>query len=68
MNVQLKKFQASDAQDVAKYPDNQKIAKWLRDIFPHPYTLAAPSGMSTTAPLTVKPGSACAQLWWTVKS
>lgn len=40
MNVQLRKFQASDAQDVAKYADNQKIAKWLRDIFPHPYTLA----------------------------
>ena len=40
MNVQLRKFQASDAQNVAKYADNQKIAKWLRDIFPHPYTLA----------------------------
>ncbi|KAJ6095917.1 acetyltransferase [Penicillium sp. IBT 16267x] len=28
-----------DAESMAKYADNSKIAMWMRDTFPHPYTL-----------------------------
>ena len=29
----------SDAESIAKYANNRKIAMWLRDAFPHPYTI-----------------------------
>lgn len=35
----LRKWKPSDAEDVAKYANNKKIADNLRDAFPHPYTL-----------------------------
>ena len=39
MDVILRKWCREDAADVAKYANNEKIAQYLRDIFPHPYTL-----------------------------
>ena len=35
----LRPWRREDAADVAKYADNEKIARNLRDAFPHPYTL-----------------------------
>lgn len=39
MDVILRKWCREDAADVAKYANNERIAQYLRDIFPHPYTL-----------------------------
>ena len=40
MEFILRPWQREDAADVARYADNGKIARNLRDVFPHPYTLA----------------------------
>lgn len=40
MKFTLRKWQESDAPSVLKYADNKKISDNLRDVFPHPYTLA----------------------------
>ena len=39
MDFILREWRRSDAADVVKYANNEKIARNLRDIFPHPYTL-----------------------------
>lgn len=38
MNFTLREWRREDASDVAKYANNEKIAQYLRDAFPHPYT------------------------------
>lgn len=38
MNFTLREWRREDASDVAKYANNEKIAQYLRDVFPHPYT------------------------------
>lgn len=40
MDFILRKWQRSDAAAIAAYADNEKIAQNLRDVFPHPYSLA----------------------------
>lgn len=40
MDFTLREWRREDAADVARYADNEKIARNLRDVFPHPYTLA----------------------------
>ena len=40
MDFILREWRQSDAADVVRYADNEKIARNLRDVFPHPYTLA----------------------------
>lgn len=37
--VSLRRYRADDADNVALYANNDKIARWLRDLFPHPYTI-----------------------------
>lgn len=44
MDFILREWRRSDADDVARYADNEKIARNLRDVFPHPYTLADARG------------------------
>lgn len=44
MDFTLREWRQSDAADVARYADNEKIARNLRDVFPHPYTLADARG------------------------
>ena len=44
MDFILREWRQEDADDVAKYADNEKIARNLRDVFPHPYTLADARG------------------------
>lgn len=39
MDFILRPWRREDADDVAKYANNEKIARNLRDVFPHPYTL-----------------------------
>lgn len=40
MEYNLKKWEPADAPSVAKYANDPEIARWLRNVFPHPYTLA----------------------------
>ncbi len=40
MDFILREWRQSDAADVVRYANNDKIARNLRDVFPHPYTLA----------------------------
>lgn len=40
MEFTLRKWQEADAPNVLMYADNKKISDNLRDVFPHPYTLA----------------------------
>lgn len=40
MKIILREWRESDAEAVALAADNKKIADNLRDVFPHPYTLA----------------------------
>lgn len=40
MDFILREWRREDAGDVARYADNEKIARNLRDVFPHPYALA----------------------------
>ena len=44
MDFILREWRREDAADVAKYADNEKIARNLRDVFPHPYALADAQG------------------------
>jgi len=44
MDFILREWRRSDADDVAQYADNEKIARNLRDVFPHPYTPADARG------------------------
>ncbi len=38
--MQLREWRAADAEAVARYAANPRIAAWLRDAFPQPYTRA----------------------------
>lgn len=40
MEWKLRRWQAGDAPSIARFANNEKIANNLRDVFPHPYTLA----------------------------
>lgn len=40
MEFTLRRWEENDARSVLKYADNKKISDNLRDVFPHPYTLA----------------------------
>ena len=44
MDFILREWRRSDAADVVKYANNDKIARNLRDIFPHPYILTDAEG------------------------
>ena len=44
MDFILREWRREDAADVARYADNEEIARNLRDVFPHPYTLADARG------------------------
>lgn len=44
MEFSLEKWDARFIDDVARYANNQKIARWLRDVFPYPYTCADAEG------------------------
>ena len=44
MDFILRPWRREDAPDVARYADNDRIARNLRDVFPHPYTLADAQG------------------------
>ena len=44
MDFILREWRREDAADVARYADNEKIARNLRDVFPHPYALADAHG------------------------
>ena len=39
MNFILRPWRREDVEDVLRYANNDKIARNLRDAFPHPYTL-----------------------------
>ena len=39
MEFILRQWRREDAADLAKYANNEKIARNLRDVFPYPYTL-----------------------------
>ena len=39
MEIILRKWRMEDAPDVARYADNENVARNLRDVFPHPYSL-----------------------------
>jgi RimJ/RimL family protein N-acetyltransferase len=38
MDIKLRKWAETDLESLVKYANNQNIAKWLTDGFPHPYT------------------------------
>lgn len=38
MEFTLRKWSLDDVESVARYANNEKIARNLRDVFPHPYT------------------------------
>ncbi|NCB73808.1 MAG: N-acetyltransferase [Clostridia bacterium] len=38
MNFELREWTAQDIPSLAHYADNEKIARWLRDAYPYPYT------------------------------
>lgn len=40
MQYKLRKFEDTDVDSIAKYANNQNIAKWLTNEFPHPYSKA----------------------------
>ena len=40
MDFLLRPWRREDAANVTRYANNEKIARNLRDVFPHPYTLA----------------------------
>ncbi|HOO27569.1 MAG TPA: GNAT family protein [Lachnospiraceae bacterium] len=44
MEAVIRKWKKSDAKSVAKYANNENIAKNLRNVFPYPYTLADAEG------------------------
>ena len=38
MNIKLRKWSEADLDNLVKYANNQNVAKWLTNGFPHPYT------------------------------
>ena len=44
MEFTIRKWEKRDAESVAKYANNEKIAKNLRNVFPYPYTLEDAKG------------------------
>jgi len=38
MDIKLRKWAETDLESLVKYANNQNIAKWLTNGFPHPYT------------------------------
>ncbi len=38
MCLEIRKWEYADGQDLVAAADNEKIAVWLTDLFPHPYT------------------------------
>ena len=40
MEVLLRAWRREDASDVVRYANNEKIARNLRDVFPHPYQMS----------------------------
>lgn len=38
MDIKLRKWDEADLNSLVKYADNQNVAKWLTNTFPHPYT------------------------------
>ena len=38
IEYKLRKFRKTDADSIVKYANNEKIAKWLTNEFPHPYS------------------------------
>jgi RimJ/RimL family protein N-acetyltransferase len=53
--LKLRNYRMDDAQSLAKYANNKKVWKNLRDIFPHPYTLEDAEGwlkIATSEPLS----------------
>ena len=41
MNIKLRKWSEADLDNLVKYANNQNVAKWLTNGFPHPYTYEA---------------------------
>ena len=39
MNFELRDWKIGDGESIVKYANNPRIAKDLKDVFPHPYTL-----------------------------
>ena len=44
MDFILRPWRREDVEDVLRYANNDKIARNLRDIFPHPYILTDAEG------------------------
>ena len=44
MEFCLRPWQLEDAPSIARLADNIEIARWLRDVFPNPYTLQDAQG------------------------
>jgi RimJ/RimL family protein N-acetyltransferase len=38
MKINLRKWRETDLDSLIKYADNSNIAKWMRNVFPNPYT------------------------------
>ena len=36
--VLLRKYRMEDVDSIARHAGNEKVARWMRDSFPHPYT------------------------------
>ena len=36
--VLLRKYRTEDVDSIARHAGNEKVARWMRDSFPHPYT------------------------------
>ena len=41
---QLRLWRESDAAAISRYANDWEVARWLRDVFPHPYTQADAAG------------------------
>ena len=41
MDIKLRKWNEADLDNLVKYANNQNVAKWLTNGFPHPYTYEA---------------------------
>ena len=39
--IQLRKFIQEDAASIAEHANNEKVSRFLREVFPFPYTLEA---------------------------
>ena len=38
MELRLRPWRGEDAADITTYAADWAVARWLRDVFPHPYT------------------------------